>query len=700
MIKANFNTYSSYVTDSLYQWDLNQVLTVNGLNLAVAPEVHFSNSKMDKAIVRQAVMENHVVSVGIPNSLLQDPLTIRAHIGIYEDNTFKVIELVEIPVIAKARPTDYQIEDKDGEVYSFNALLNHIANMTTLEKHNSDKKILNARIDAIIANNNNTSGNSELVDIRVDADGKKQGSAGAAVRGQILDLRKNHIKPNLLDIKKVSPGYLHAYGVATAQSLKHVEYYSDYIPVDNTLPYYWHVDHSVESTEQPWVGFCTYDKDFNFIERLSWHVNERAIDFSDNVAYVRISFRSLLLCKAKFEQSTYPTAIEDTESLNLYEKYPLAMPGYVASGGFINTPTPEGYIGVEGITLNEKFSVMIPVTEGDTYIFYNGATLYPWLAVGFYDVSGAFVERYTFDVGEHEYNTVIVPEGAVAMRYSARTYTQHSFIVYKKTGVNDYLEEYLKLKTATDTVVYNPATAFVKGVAHRGYSSEAPENTLPAYRLARAKGFEYAECDISFTSDGVPVLLHDDTIDRTSDGSGNVADMTYEELSLYDFGSWFSDKFVGTKIPTFGQFLLLCRNIGLKPYVELKAGTEEQIKGLVQSAKEFGILDSITWISFNINYLSYVLSVNPSARVGYIISAINTEKINAAESLRTETNTVFIDSANYTADEVTLCVNAGIPLEIWTVNSATTIQNLPYYVSGVTSDTHNAGEVLSDYSMN
>lgn len=147
MIKANFNTYASYVTDSLHQWDLNQVLKVTGLNLSVKPEVHFSNSKMNGAIVRQANMTNHVVEVDIPNSLLQDPLTINAHIGIYEGDTFKVIELVQIPVIPRKRPYDYQIEDSDEEIYSFKELKNMIQNIDekwsdfTTEKVDSAVKV-------------------------------------------------------------------------------------------------------------------------------------------------------------------------------------------------------------------------------------------------------------------------------------------------------------------------------------------------------------------------------------------------------------------------------------------------------------------------------------------------------------------------------------------------------------------------------
>lgn len=129
MITANFEAYASYVTDSLTQWDLNQVLRVSGLGLAVVPEVHFSNANTDRAIVRQATMDaTGVVSVGVPNSLLQEPLRIYAHIGIYDGDTFKTVELVEIPVNPRKRPQDYQIQDSDEEIYSFNRLENEFSN--------------------------------------------------------------------------------------------------------------------------------------------------------------------------------------------------------------------------------------------------------------------------------------------------------------------------------------------------------------------------------------------------------------------------------------------------------------------------------------------------------------------------------------------------------------------------------------------
>jgi predicted phosphodiesterase len=174
MIKANFKAYSTYITDSLHQWDINQTLEVTGLNLLHAPEVHFSNSNLDRAIVRQASLMSGIVTVSIPNALLQEPFRIFAHIGVYEGDTFKVIELVEIPVIPRKRPADYQLTDKDDEVYSFKRLENMLANKAT-----------KAQVANLITANNDTDGNSELVDVRYGEDGKTYASAGEAIRAQV-----------------------------------------------------------------------------------------------------------------------------------------------------------------------------------------------------------------------------------------------------------------------------------------------------------------------------------------------------------------------------------------------------------------------------------------------------------------------------------------------------------------------------------
>ena len=130
MIRANFNTYQSYVTDSLYQWDKNQDLVISGLNLSVAPEIHFANADMERALVRQSTLDDGIITVRIPNSLLQTSYPIKAYVGVYEGDSFKVIESVIIPIMPKEKPADYTIEDSDEEIYSFNKLETELRNLT------------------------------------------------------------------------------------------------------------------------------------------------------------------------------------------------------------------------------------------------------------------------------------------------------------------------------------------------------------------------------------------------------------------------------------------------------------------------------------------------------------------------------------------------------------------------------------------
>lgn len=94
----------------------------------------------------------------------------------------------------------------------------------------------------------------------------------------------------------------------------------------------------------------------------------------------------------------------------------------------------------------------------------------------------------------------------------------------------------------------NPLDANVKAVIHRGYSLTAPENTFPAYTLAIEKGVSYVECEMLFTSDNVPVLLHDTTIDRTSNGTGAISELTLSYVKGLDFGSWKDVKYANTNI--------------------------------------------------------------------------------------------------------------------------------------------------------
>lgn len=245
----------------------------------------------------------------------------------------------------------------------------------------------------------------------------------------------------------------------------------------------------------------------------------------------------------------------------------------------------------------------------------------------------------------------------------------------------------------------------VLSVNHRGYSTVAPENTLPAYILSKKMGFNFAETDVSFTSDGVPVLLHDSTIDRTSNGSGNIGSLTFNQVRQYDFGSWKSATYAGTKIPSLEEFLQLCRSIMLHPYIELKSNgayTQAQIEQIVDMVGAYGLKGKATYISFNSTFLGYVRDADASARLGLLSNAYASGDETVCEGLKTSTNSVFYDTY-YNALTQTVCDTfkaKNTPIEAWTVDSAESMISLNPYVSGITSDNLIAGKVLYDSVMN
>lgn len=127
IVKVEKNTYTA---EPLYQWDVNQDLVISGLSFAAAPEIHFTNASMVRAVRVFATMDAAgVITARIPNSLLQSSQKMKAHVCTLEGDVFKTWYTVELPVRARKKPADYTITD-DPEVYSFVALENLVHEAT------------------------------------------------------------------------------------------------------------------------------------------------------------------------------------------------------------------------------------------------------------------------------------------------------------------------------------------------------------------------------------------------------------------------------------------------------------------------------------------------------------------------------------------------------------------------------------------
>jgi len=226
----------------------------------------------------------------------------------------------------------------------------------------------------------------------------------------------------------------------------------------------------------------------------------------------------------------------------------------------------------------------------------------------------------------------------------------------------------------------------INSINHRGYY-DAPENTLASFRRSAEMGFTMVECDVRFTKDGHAVLLHNATVDKTSDGSGNIKDMTLEEVRNLDFGSWKDEKYVGEKIPTFQEFVDLCAELDLYPYVEIKGyPTAEQLGFLAGTVNEKGL--NVTWISFGYGSLEILSKLCPEGRFGWLLTMVSEGTVNTLLKLKTEHNSVFVDcSYRYLKlDTIEYCKSKKVPIEVYTLDDERIIANIDPYISGVTSN--------------
>lgn len=154
-------------------------------------------------------------------------------------------------------------------------------------------------------------------------------------------------------------------------------------------------------------------------------------------------------------------------------------------------------------------------------------------------------------------------------------------------------------------------------VSHRGAAALAPENTLAAMRIAIEQGVDFVETDVQLTSDGVPMLLHDPTLDRTTSGSGPIALHTFEEVRALDAGGWFDAAHVGERVPTLEEFLDVLEPANVRALVELKGEwTTEQLAAVAELLQSRYMVNRVALQSFDEETLRGLQDVAPQfARV-------------------------------------------------------------------------------------
>lgn len=209
--------------------------------------------------------------------------------------------------------------------------------------------------------------------------------------------------------------------------------------------------------------------------------------------------------------------------------------------------------------------------------------------------------------------------------------------------------------------------------AHRGASGLAPENTIAALELAARLGASMAEIDIQQTADDQLVLFHDDSLRRTSNGSGPLWKKTLGQLKLLDAGSWFSEEYVGEGIPTLADAVATTRGL-LKLNIELKLhGHERKLAFL--AAKKLQDLDCLPWClttSFDREVIDQLGELLPGLKTGYIVDRLSWDDA----LLETRVSVLSLEKSLITSELVQSIHAAGKEVHVWTVNEPEQMRRL------------------------
>ena len=211
-------------------------------------------------------------------------------------------------------------------------------------------------------------------------------------------------------------------------------------------------------------------------------------------------------------------------------------------------------------------------------------------------------------------------------------------------------------------------------IAHRGASGYYPENTMSAFKAAIEMEADMIELDVLLSKDGVPIVFHDEKLDKKTNGKGLVQDLTLSELQKLDAGSWFDKKFEGEKIPTLREVLEYCRNkILVNVEIKTEAVSESEYGGVEESVmkiiKDLGVEEQIIISSFDYRVIERIKKSNSKIRTALLYEKKQSKKRSPVDLVKYYQVDAFNFSIRQLNDEWASQLNyLEIPFFIYTVN--------------------------------
>ncbi|MGW1988607.1 glycerophosphodiester phosphodiesterase [Embleya sp. NPDC001921] len=171
--------------------------------------------------------------------------------------------------------------------------------------------------------------------------------------------------------------------------------------------------------------------------------------------------------------------------------------------------------------------------------------------------------------------------------------------------------------------------------AHRGAPTVAPENTMPSQEAARSAGADWIENDVQPSTDGVPHIMHDATVDRTTNGKGAIRDLTSSHLATLDAGAWFKPEFAGTRVMTLHEQLTDLRTRGGRLLLEIKnPHSRDEIARIVQEVRTAGMAGRVFVQSFDQESLRLTRELAPELPLGLLSDQLDDDPVALAKELR------------------------------------------------------------------
>ncbi len=376
------------------------------------------------------------------------------------------------------------------------------------------------------------------------------------------------------------------------------------------------------------------------------------------------------------------------------------------SGNLVNSVV-DGYLGENGSlanpTVNKEICTdAIEVKSGEILTVLNIASNSNyWYRYCFYDDSmalvGSAVSSTVYHISDGKYygnnETIVVPSYAKYFRFSFRGYGDYQLRVTKDA---DTYTVHGRLKKAFSLIdennIRNRKNSNVSSVAHQGYAGNGQigYSKLSAYVNAGKMGFDYGECDIKWTSDGIPVCSHDATF--TDEKTGNtitIAEHTLAELLTYQYH--------GETIASLDDVLKVCKQYGMGLFIDqLDVWDTSKWQTLFNYIKKYDMADNVVWLTVNPNVATTVTEWNPNAVIGATWTYTSISSVIATINSLKKKNAKIIVNLNISNLSVDNCVeiNQSIPVDcklgLWTVDDEAKARQYLPYVSYMTSNKINA----------